>query len=85
MSGATVIERMLQAYVMLTTAAGTSRELLPKIREVEGVRRANIVAGEFDLVVDVEAESQQALLSLVSDEIQSLPGVGRTRTCVVLE
>lgn len=48
---------MIEAYVMLTTAAGTSRELLPAIREIEGVRRANIVAGEFDLVADVEAES----------------------------
>jgi len=85
MNDAAVSYRMLEAYVMLTTAAGTSRELLPKIREIEGVRRANIVAGEFDLVVDVEAESQQALLSLVSEEIQSLPGVGRTRTSVVLE
>ena len=85
MSDAAVSYGMLETYVMLTTAAGTSRELLPRIREVDGVRRANIVAGEFDLMVDVEAESQQALLSLVSDEIQSLPGVGRTRTSVILE
>ena len=77
--------RVLEAYVMLTTTAGSSRELLPRIREIDGVKRANIVAGEFDLVVDVEAESQQALLSLVTDEIQSLPGVGRTRTNVILE
>ena len=74
-----------EAYVMITTAAGTSRELLSRIREIDGVRRANVVAGEFDLIADVEADSRQALLSLVTEEIQSLPGVGRTRTCVVLE
>lgn len=76
---------MLEAYVLLMTTAGTARELLPKIREIDGVRRANIVAGEFDVIVDVEAAGQQELLALVSGEIQSLPGVGRTRTCVILE
>ena len=70
---------------MLTTMAGTSRNLLPKLREVEGVTRANIVAGEYDIVVIAEAESQQDLLALVTDEIQSLEGVGRTRTSVILE
>ena len=70
---------------MVTTTAGTSRELLPKLRDIDGVKRANIVAGEFDIVVNVEAESQQALLALVTDEVQSLEGVGQTRTSVVLE
>ena len=70
---------------MLTTMAGTSRNLLPKLREVEGVTRANIVAGEYDIVVIAEAESQQDLLALVTEEVQSLEGVGRTRTSVILE
>ena len=76
---------MIEAYVMITTSAGTSRGLLPKIREIEGVRRANVVAGEYDVIADVEAGSQQELLTLVTEEIQSLDGVGRTRSCVVLE
>ena len=76
---------MIEAYVMIMATAGSSRELLPKIREIDGVRRANVVAGEFDLVVDVEAADQQELLSLVSEEVQTLEGVGRTRTCVILE
>ena len=82
---AAVVPGMIEAYVMITTSAGTSRELLPKIREIEGVRRANVVAGEYDVVADVEADSRQDLLALVTEEIQSLSGVGRTRTLVVLE
>lgn len=76
---------MVEAYVMIMTSAGTTRSLLPEIREVEGVRRANIVAGEFDIVADVEADTTQHLLSLITDEIQSLEGVGRTRTAIILE
>lgn len=76
---------MVEAYVMVLTAAGTTRDLLPKIKEIDGVRRANIVAGEYDIIVDVDAEDSQHLLRLVTDEIQSLEGVGRTRTCIILE
>lgn len=76
---------MIQAYVMIMTGAGAARSLLPTIRELEGVNQANIVAGEFDIVARVEAENPQALLRLVTDGIQSLEDIGRTRTCIILE
>lgn len=76
---------MVEAYVMVITSSGTARDLLPRIKDIEGVRRANIVAGEYDIIADVEAEDQRHLLRLVTDEIQTLEGVGRTRTCIILE
>ena len=76
---------MVEAYVMILTSAGTARSLLSEIKDIEGVRRANIVAGEYDIIADVEAESSQQLLSLVTEKIQTLDGVGRTRTCIILE
>lgn len=76
---------MMEAEVMIMTSAGTAPELLSKIRTLVGVTRANIVAGQFDIVATVEADSRQELLSLIAEEIHDLEGVGRTRTCVVLE
>lgn len=76
---------MVEAYVMVMTAAGTARDLLSSIRAIDGVVKANIVAGEFDIIADIEAESSEELLSLVTDQIQSMEGIGRTRTCIVLE
>lgn len=76
---------MIEAYVHVMTSAGTAPTLLEDIRSVDGVERANVVAGEFDIIALVEAESQQALLALVTEEIQPLEGVGRTRTSIVLE
>ena len=76
---------MVEAYVMIMTAAGTSPSILSSLRDVEGVHRANIVAGEFDIIANVEAASEQELLTIVTEEIQSLDGVGRTRTCIILE
>lgn len=75
---------MTEAYVMIMSAAGTSPSLLPAIQEIDEVRRADIVAGEFDIIALVEAESAQALLGIVTERIHPLEGVGQTRTSIVL-
>ncbi|SDQ96009.1 Lrp/AsnC ligand binding domain-containing protein [Natronobacterium texcoconense] len=75
---------MVEAYLLITTASGTARDVLSDVREVEAVGRANVIAGEFDLIATVEADETQELLTLVTDEIQSIEAVGRTRTCIVL-
>lgn len=75
---------MVEAYIMILTAAGMARDILPKIKDIDGVDHANIVAGEFDIIAHVEAETEQALLTMVTDEIQSIEGIGQTRTSIVL-
>jgi DNA-binding Lrp family transcriptional regulator len=76
---------MIEAYLLITTPAGTSRAVLQQLRDLEGVQRANVIAGEFDIAAIVEADSTQELLAFVTDDIQSLEDVSRTRTCVVVE
>jgi DNA-binding Lrp family transcriptional regulator len=75
---------MVRAYVTIMTGAGTSRSVVERLREVQGVLKADIVAGEFDVVAEVETDSETGLLALVTDDIQSIDGVGRTSTCIVL-
>ncbi|MCU4926126.1 Lrp/AsnC ligand binding domain-containing protein [Halobacteria archaeon AArc-dxtr1] len=76
---------MVEAYLLMMTAAGTSQSVLANLREIEGVERANIVAGEFDIIATVEAGSTQDLLTVVTEEIHSLEGAGPTRTSMVLQ
>lgn len=76
---------MVEAYVTVITAAGTAQEAIEGIRNVEGVEKAHIVAGEFDIVAQVTADEERDLLRLVTDEIQPIDGVGRTSTYIVLE
>ncbi|ADD04671.1 Lrp/AsnC family transcription regulator [Natrialba magadii ATCC 43099] len=76
---------MVEAYVMITAAAGTARTVAETISELDEVSRARIIAGEFDIIAEVEAASNQELLSVVTEDIQSIENVGHTRTCIVLE
>ncbi len=76
---------MVRAYVTVTTVTETSPDIVVELRELEGVKKADIVAGRFDIIVEVEADSHQDLLVLITEKIQAISGVGRTNTCIVLE
>lgn len=76
---------MTQAYVTVMTGAGASQDVVTELRDIPEVERADIVAGEFDIVAGIETESERDLLTLVTEEIQSISGVGRTSTCIVLD
>lgn len=75
---------MVRAYVTLTTGAGWSTSVVEELRAMSAVERADLVAGDFDIITEVYAESPQALLELVTEEIQSLSGVERTQTYFAL-
>ena len=75
---------MTRAYVTVMTGAGVSQDVVAELRGITEVKRADIVAGEFDIIAEIETESERDLLALVTEKIQSIPGVGRTSTCIVL-
>lgn len=70
---------------MIVAAAGTSPEILPELNRIENVERANIVAGEFDIIAILEAGSSRELLKVVNEQIHALEGVGHTRSAIVLQ
>ncbi|SEP24057.1 transcriptional regulator, AsnC family [Halogranum amylolyticum] len=76
---------MVHAYVMVATESGGSPDVLATVRKFDRVTEAHIVAGEWDLVVEVDADRVYEILSLVSSEIGTVAGVDATRTYIVLE
>lgn len=76
---------MVRAYIMVKTAAGKSEELLDRTRGLSGVDEAHIVAGNYDIVVEVSAEEVYDVLHSVATNIRNLDGVADTRTYISLE
>jgi DNA-binding Lrp family transcriptional regulator len=76
---------MVYAYVMIETGAGKSGELLTRIGDVPAVLEAHVVAGEFDVIAEVEADAVYDVLDSVSSTIGAFAGVEETRTYVALE
>ena len=69
-----------KAYVLIETVVGKTRDVLMSLRSVDGVREADAVTGEYDVVAVVEAESLNAIGDLVTGKIHTIGGIQRTTT-----
>ena len=75
---------MVHAYVTVITATGSSPEVVSRIRELDGVTEAHVVAGERDVIVELDVESMSELMRTVTAGIRGIDDVGTTRTYVAL-
>ncbi|WP_436936155.1 Lrp/AsnC family transcriptional regulator [Halovenus marina] len=76
---------MVRAFIMVKTEAGSSAELQQRIRKVEDVVEAHVVAGQYDIIVEVEGEGVNSVIQAVATELRSLDGVTDTRTYICLD
>jgi len=76
---------MVHAFVMVQTDVGASESLLGMVRDLGPVAEAHIVAGEYDLIIELSVEEVYDVLKTTASEIQSLDGVLETKTYMSLE
>ena len=75
----------IQAFVFLECTVGKAKEVARKVSELSGVKLAHSVTGAYDVIALIEAPDVGALGTAVVSKIQSVPGVLRTSTNVVVE
>jgi DNA-binding Lrp family transcriptional regulator len=75
---------MLSAYVLIESEVGKVAHVAQAIRDLEGVRLAEDLAGPYDVIAKVQASGLDELGRLIVFRIQALDGVTRTLTCMVL-
>lgn len=73
------------AYVLISISGFDERDILSKIRDINEIKEAHILFGEWDIIAKIEAPTSEALTSVVIDKIRSLDGVELTSTLIVGE
>ncbi|WP_276298857.1 Lrp/AsnC ligand binding domain-containing protein [Halorussus lipolyticus] len=76
---------MVRAYTTVITGTGASEDALAAIRELDGVTEAHVVAGDFDIVAEIEAETVRGLQKIVTAGIHEIEDVGTTRTYIQMD
>jgi DNA-binding Lrp family transcriptional regulator len=71
---------MKKAFVLLNTNLGSEAGVKSELEKVEGVVEVYEVYGVYDLVVEVEAESDQKLKETIFSGIRPLKQVRSTLT-----
>ncbi|UPW01121.1 Lrp/AsnC ligand binding domain-containing protein [Halorussus gelatinilyticus] len=76
---------MVRAYTAIITGAGASEGVTAALRDVPGVTEAHVVAGDFDVIAEIEAETVRDLQKVVTGGIHALEDVGTTRTYIQMD
>ena len=73
-----------RAYILIETQVGKSREISDVLRTLSGVSSVDIITGSYDIIALVEGEDMLGIANVVTSQIQVIPGVSRTITCVAV-
>jgi len=75
----------MKAYILIEIRTGEMRQVVRQLRRVEGVVEASMIFGPYDAIAVVEAEDIRGIGDIMVSEIQPIPGVLETLTCLTLE
>jgi DNA-binding Lrp family transcriptional regulator len=72
------------AFILIEVTGDHTKSAYKTIQRMAGAKACYMVSGSYDILVQVEAESLEALSDLLLSKIRSVDGVTKTTTCMVL-
>ena len=73
-----------RVYVLIETAVGRTKEVLTAVRQLEGVKSAELVTGPYDIIAVAETESLDDVGDLITSKIHTVTGISRAITCLAV-
>lgn len=75
----------MKAYVMIKIHAGDVKDVVRQLRKIKDVLEAHMTFGPYDAVAVVETGDIAKLGAITALEIQPIPGVEQTLTCLAVD
>ena len=75
----------MKAYVLIKVSTGDIPTALKLLRRLDCAREVTRTFGPFDAIAVLEAPSIEAISSCIAHEIQSIPGITETCTCLAID
>ena len=75
----------IAAYIFIETIQGKSKAVATEVSKLAGVKTAHTVTGPYDVISFVETDSIKILGDSIVSRIQTIPGVLRTLTNIVID
>jgi len=79
-----VARMVVKAFVLVQAQLGRSRSVARAVEKVKGVKMVFAVTGVYDVIAYMEMRDMTTLSELVIKKIQSVKGVERTHTAIVV-
>jgi DNA-binding Lrp family transcriptional regulator len=71
-----------RAFILIETQVGRTKQVSEALRSLQGVKSADVVTGQFDVIALVEVQDLREMADLITARVQGIRGVVRTITCV---
>ena len=75
----------MKAYIMIKVRAGDVKDVVNHLRKIQDVIEAHMTFGPYDAVAVVETADIAKLGRITALEIQPIPGVEQTLTCLAVD
>jgi DNA-binding Lrp family transcriptional regulator len=75
----------VKAYVLIKVRTGEVTTVVRHLHHVKAVRSAEMTFGEYDAIAVVEAGDLEALGTVIAAQVQTIPGILSTNTCLAVE
>jgi DNA-binding Lrp family transcriptional regulator len=76
---------MVRAFIMVQAETGAAETLAETLGDIDNVVTANVVAGDFDVIVESEADEVYDVINSVATRIRGFENVEDTKTYICLE
>ncbi len=75
----------MKAYVLIKIRAGEVSGVVQHLHRVASIKSAEMTFGEYDAIAILEADSLETMGIMIAQEIQNIPGVESTNTCLAVD
>ena len=71
---------MTRAYVVMNCQIGSEIESIKSLKQIQGVKEVHGILGLYDLIAQIELESEEAIRETVTKKIRKIPKIHSTMT-----
>jgi DNA-binding Lrp family transcriptional regulator len=69
-----------KAYILIGCELGSENDIVSKLSKMDKIKDARIVYGDYDIVVEVETETEAQMDSIITKKIRKIDKVRSTMT-----
>ena len=73
----------MYAYLFIELGSSDEEDVVEKLKEMDEIKEAHILFGEWDIIAKVEVNSPEDLTTFIIDKIRSMKEVKMTSTMIV--
>ena len=74
----------MKAYILITIRTGEIQKVVKHLQRLDCVQEATMTFGPYDAVAVVEGESVHDVGQIMAGDIQPIPGILETLTCLAI-